>query len=189
MPKIANTTAVADSRPTLPTSRVGGGVHDASVFPAKNPTIIQLFSLGVENVSTVLDHVVLGRLVLSTIRAVTMYVTVRYQDDDPLAVRMFFPARYALDSEDGGEVVEWAFSRSLLAAGIDAPAGLGDVQIRPVPGDYIIVELSSPDGAAVVVFERQELQTFLWASYQVVGQGQEVIDGDRAIAEVLKDTT
>ncbi|MFD8554785.1 SsgA family sporulation/cell division regulator [Streptomyces fradiae] len=77
--------------------------------------------------STVIEQALQARLVASAPRMDVVPVVLRYDPADPFAVRMAFPAPATLE----GVEAEWAFSRDLLAAGADAPAGVGDVRIRP----------------------------------------------------------
>ncbi|MFF4343369.1 SsgA family sporulation/cell division regulator [Kitasatospora sp. NPDC001540] len=133
-----------------------------------------------------------ARLIVSTHRSALLRVTLRYRADDPLAVRMVFPAEYALDAAAPADPapadgVEWVFARQLLASGLDLPSGEGDVHIRPGLGQRTVVELRSPDGVALLQFDRTELRRFLWHSYLVVPEGQELrhLDCDRALAQLL----
>ncbi|GLW71674.1 sporulation-specific cell division protein SsgB [Kitasatospora phosalacinea] len=145
-----------------------------------------------------------ARLIVSTHRSALLRVTLRYRADDPLAVRMVFPAEYALEAADPTadpleaaadlpaepapvDGVEWVFARQLLATGLDLPSGEGDVHVRPALGQRTVVELRSPDGVALLQFDRTELRRFLWHSYLVVPEGQELrhLDCDRALAELL----
>ncbi|MFK0194710.1 SsgA family sporulation/cell division regulator [Kitasatospora sp. NPDC090308] len=148
-----------------------------------------------------------ARLIVSTHRSALLRVTLRYRAEDPLAVRMVFPTEYALDPADPdgtaldlpalpvgpptaagpAEGVEWVFARQLLASGIDLPSGEGDVHIRPALGARTVVELRSPEGVALLQFDRVELRRFLWHSYLAVPEGQELshLDCDRALAELL----
>jgi len=143
-----------------------------------------------------------ARLIVSTHRSALLRVTLRYRADDPLAVRMVFPAEYALDPADpddpddgpsdalpehSADGVEWVFARQLLASGLDLPSGEGDVHVRPASGGRTAVELRSPEGVALLRFDRVELRRFLWHSYLVVPEGQELrhLDCDRALAELL----
>lgn len=142
--------------------------------------------------SAVVEQVVQGRLVLSTQRSARMRVTLRYRADDPLAVRMLFPAEYSLDAEPGTSIgpepeVEWVFARQLLSAGLDLPSGLGDVHIRPAAGRRVMVELRAAEGVALLRFEAPELRRFLWHSYLAVAEGDELrhLDADRALAALL----
>ncbi|MFJ5234263.1 SsgA family sporulation/cell division regulator [Kitasatospora sp. NPDC088391] len=134
-----------------------------------------------------------ARLIVSAHLSAGLRVTLRYRSDDPLAVRMLFPAEYAVDGAADAQVVstepeiEWVFARQLLAEGLDVPSGEGDVHLRPVAGLRTLVELRSPDGVALLRFERAGLRRFLWSSYLAVPAGQELagLDYDRALADLL----
>lgn len=151
-----------------------------------------------------------ARLIVSTHRSALLRVTLRYSSADPLAVRMGFPAEYALDVPDTGsrpvaaadlpladgplldgpppaEEIEWVFARQLLASGLDLPTGEGDVHVRPALGQRTVVELRSPDGVALLQFDRTELRRFLGSSYLAVPEGEELsrLDYDRALADLL----
>jgi hypothetical protein len=139
------------------------------------------------------EQVVQARLVLSTRRSALLRVTLRYRADDPLAVRMLFPAEYSLDAtapdtEPAAQEVEWVFARQLLAAGLDLPAGLGDVHVRPAPGPLTAVELRAAEGVALLRFDTAELRDFLDRSLLLVPEGQEHhhLDPDRALADLLR---
>ncbi len=140
--------------------------------------------------SAAVEQVVHARLILSTRTSAGLRVALRYRVSDPLAVRMGFPAEFSLDEargpEDDGEV-EWVFARRLLADGLDLPTGLGDVHVRPGQGRYVLVELRSPDGVALLRFGAADLRRFLWHSYLVVAEGREHqhLDPDRELAELL----
>ncbi|MER8185449.1 SsgA family sporulation/cell division regulator [Kitasatospora sp. NPDC094015] len=152
--------------------------------------------------SAVVEQVVQARLILSAQRSAPLQVVLRYRADDPLAVRMVFPAEYALDGPaedpqdgDGGAAghepdpgVEWVFARVLLATGVDRPAGPGDVHIRPALDRRTVVELRAPEGVALLHFPTQDLRRFLWRSHLAVPAGQETrhLDPDRALAELLR---
>jgi hypothetical protein len=132
-----------------------------------------------------------ARLIVSIHRNIRMDVGLRYNADDPLAVRMAFPAEYSLDhvtAPHPANEVEWVFARTLLAAGLELPSGDGDVRIRPVPHQAIVVELLSAEGIALLVFKARKIREFLWHTYQLVGEGQEnnLINADRAIEELLR---
>ncbi|MFC9326262.1 SsgA family sporulation/cell division regulator [Kitasatospora sp. NPDC057015] len=139
------------------------------------------------------QQVVQARLVLSTRRSALLRVTLRYRADDPLAVRMLFPAEYSLDAgaPDTGpavQEVEWVFARQLLAAGLDQPTGLGDVHVRPAAGPLTAVELRAAEGVALLRFDTAELRDFLDRSLLLVPEGEEHhhLDPDRALAELLR---
>ncbi|WP_457032452.1 SsgA family sporulation/cell division regulator [Kitasatospora sp. P5_F3] len=144
--------------------------------------------------AAVVEQVAQARLIVSTHRSALLRVTLRYRSDDPLAVRMGFPAEYSLDVEpellDAPQPlpeIEWVFARQLLAAGLDLPTGDGDVHIRPALGQRAMVELRAPEGVALLQFEAPELRRFLWRSYLAVAEGEEYthLDADQALAELL----
>ncbi|WP_329564546.1 SsgA family sporulation/cell division regulator [Kitasatospora sp. NBC_01266] len=141
--------------------------------------------------SATVEHAVHARLILSGHCSTGLRATLCYRADDPLAVRMVFPCEYSLDEplgpQPGAEVV-WVFARQLLAAGLNLPAGLGDVHIRPSRGPYTMVELRAAEGIALLRFEAVDLRRFLSASYRCVPDGEEGrhLDADRALAELLR---
>ncbi|OKJ06122.1 SsgA family sporulation/cell division regulator [Kitasatospora sp. CB01950] len=155
-----------------------------------------------------------ARLILGTHRSVLLRVTLRYRAEDPLAVRMLFPAEYALDADpydphgphnpdDPFDTaapaapaapadrsvpdIEWVFARQLLSAGLDLAVGEGDVRVRPAFGMRTMVELRSPEGVALLQFARADLRRFVWRSHLAVPEGQELrhLDCDRALAQLL----
>ncbi|MGW4380337.1 SsgA family sporulation/cell division regulator [Kitasatospora sp. NPDC004531] len=149
-----------------------------------------------------------ARLILGAHRSALLRVTLRYRCEDPLAVRMVFPAEYALDADPydphgphdpddpfdtaapadrSTPDIEWVFARQLLSVGLDRAAGEGDVRIRPAFGMRTMVELRSPEGVALLQFARTDLRRFLWRSHLAVPEGQELrhLDCDRALAQLL----
>jgi hypothetical protein len=102
--------------------------------------------------------------------AVPVQVELRYDTRDPYAVAAAFRTGRA-------GWVEWVFSRDLLADGLLAHAGDGDVRIRPGSGDpeIVVVELNSPSGHAVFEASAQRLAEFLDASYDIVLPGNETL--------------
>ena len=105
-----------------------------------------------------------------------------YQADEPYSVTVAFQA-----SPD--RWVEWVFARDLLADGLIAHAGEGDVTIRPAVNDpeVVAIELSSPSGHAVFEASAQELADFLDRTYDVVVPGNENlwVDVDEALTRLL----
>ena len=89
-----------------------------------------------------------------------------YDTLDPYAVAVVLHA--------GANAVRWLFGRDLLADGLLARCGDGDVRIGPA-GDpaLVVVELSSPDGAAVLEAPAKEIAAFLDRTYDVVPAGSE----------------
>ncbi|MEU8921057.1 SsgA family sporulation/cell division regulator [Kitasatospora sp. NPDC048545] len=136
------------------------------------------------------EETVQARLILSPHRSVRLRVVLSYLPDDPLAVRMAFPAEFSLDEDaedrDAGDIV-WVFARRLLSAGVELPAGVGDVHVRPAPGRCTMVELRAPEGIALVRFDSGDLRRFLWRSRLLVPEGEEHLhlDADRALAQLL----
>ncbi|MFB7663700.1 SsgA family sporulation/cell division regulator [Kitasatospora sp. NPDC056138] len=152
--------------------------------------------------SAAVEQATQAHLIVSTHHSAPLAVKLRYRPEDPLAVRMVFPAEYALDgaepdpaapatgdlpSPQAPPEVEWVFARQLLAAGLDLPSGVGDVHVRPAPGQHTMVELRAPEGIALLRFDSGDLRRFLWHSYVSVPEDEELhhLDPDRALAELL----
>ncbi|KFU75814.1 Streptomyces sporulation and cell division protein, SsgA [Amycolatopsis lurida] len=96
-------------------------------------------------------------------------VDLQYNSDDPFAVKCHF------DAGTPAEVV-WMFSRELLADGLFAPTGEGDVKVRPCPGDPLSVEiiLWAPTGHTRYTADAADLTTFLFRTYEIVQPEDEV---------------
>jgi hypothetical protein len=111
--------------------------------------------------------------------------TFRHDPSDPYAVRV--------GMQIDGCRIEWLMGRELLQAGLQDVAGLGDVCVHPgidANGAAVVhLELSSPDGDAVLVVPAPELAQFLQASYRSVPAGAEtaLLDIDAALVELLAD--
>jgi hypothetical protein len=89
-----------------------------------------------------------------------------YDTRDPYAVAVVLHA--------GPSAVRWLFGRDLLADGLLARCGDGDVRIGPAADPaLVVVELSSPDGAAVLEAPAKEIAAFLDRTYDVVPAGSE----------------
>jgi hypothetical protein len=88
---------------------------------------------------------------------------------DPYAVVMNLEAR-------SGTVV-WTFARDLLADGLYEPRGDGDVQVWPClssSGDaVVIIELSSPDGLALLQAPSRAVHDFVVRTLEIVPAGEE----------------
>jgi hypothetical protein len=104
----------------------------------------------------------------------------RYDPDDPYAVAVGF--------HTGQGEVEWMFGRELLADGLIARTGEGDIAVRPSPEDpeRVLVELDAPTGFAVLSGRAEDIAEFLDLSYDVVSSGEEElwIDFDRELAKL-----
>ncbi|GIM86444.1 SsgA family sporulation/cell division regulator [Salinispora arenicola] len=125
------------------------------------------------------------RLVAPDATALPVRASLRYDPADPYAVHVLFHAESA-----GGEAVSWSFARELLVAGLDEPAGIGDVRVWPwaTPrGDFVALALSSPDGNALFEVPRSVLVRFLRRTYVVVARGREAehLDVDTAVSRLL----
>ena len=104
---------------------------------------------------------------------------------DPYAVAMHLEARSG--------TVTWTFARELLAEGIYAPTGDGDVQVWPCLSSageaVVIVELSSPDGIAILQAPSRTVHDFVERTLEVVPAGSETshLSLDGLIAQLLAD--
>ncbi|ANZ41421.1 hypothetical protein BBK82_41150 [Lentzea guizhouensis] len=106
-----------------------------------------------------------------------MDVDLHYRTDDPHAVTLRFHTR--------GQESTWLVGRELLAAGLLAPAGVGDVRLRREEGDVLVLELFTEDSHAVFHLSADELDRFLNSTYQVVPAGREVVDFDLLLKDLL----
>jgi hypothetical protein len=105
-----------------------------------------------------------------------------YHALEPFAVTVAFRT-------ERGRWIEWTFARDLLVSGLDEPAGLGDVRVRPdlsEDEDFLTLEIESPDGYASFELEVEDVRTFLEASYELVPLGEESahFDVDGLIEEI-----
>lgn len=93
-------------------------------------------------------------------------VGLEYDPTDPYAVTTAYLT--------GRGTVRWMFSRDLLADGLLAATGDGDVTISPaVAPSMVVFELNAPGGSAVLEAPAQELASFLDRTYEVVPVGEE----------------
>ncbi|MFC8506523.1 SsgA family sporulation/cell division regulator [Streptomyces sp. NPDC057411] len=135
--------------------------------------------------STVIEQAVQARLVASEPRMESVAATLRYDREDPFAVSMAFPPPATLE----GVEVSWAFARELLAQGVEGPAGLGDVRLRPYGYDRTVVEFHAPEGVAMVHVRTSELRSFLEASQHLVPRGREhhYLDWEGNLGRLLEE--
>ncbi len=95
--------------------------------------------------------------------------TLVYDRLDPFAVRM------SLEAHSG--TIVWTFARELLAEGLYAPTGDGDVHVWPCLSSeaeaVVVIELTSPDGKAMLHAPARLVHDFVAATVEVVGLGQE----------------
>lgn len=87
-----------------------------------------------------------------------------YDPRDPWALRLRVGA------------VEWVVARDLLADGLTARAGVGDVSVGPLPGGLLGIELTDAtrgEARARLLAGSGEVSRLLAATYQLVPHGQE----------------
>ena len=130
---------------------------------------------------SVVDDVDL-RLVVPGDEGLLLTATLRYEASDPYAVEATFRA--------GDEAISWVLGRDLLSDGLQAECGEGDVRVWPTVEDsrsVVMLQLSSPDGQALLAADAGGLEAFLARTYDAVPLGYEGdhLDVDRAIAELL----
>jgi hypothetical protein len=128
---------------------------------------------------------------------VPLMASLYYRGQDPYAIRIAFHV-------GASAPVEWALARDLLAAALEARAGIGDVQAWPsaapdqgaaagaggpgAAGRRILnIAMSSPFGHAQFEVSARAIEEFLWRTYQIVPAGQEsgFLDFDAELTELL----
>lgn len=109
---------------------------------------------------------------------------------DPYAVQLVFRDEYDV------ETMTYTFSRDLLAAGLRAPVGDGDVRVGPVADDdWLIFTLTPEGGGEGDSFEafapREQVVAFVARSFRRVpaGREDEWVDWDREVAALLSSQT
>ena len=134
---------------------------------------------------TTVDQSLRARLILDRATSQPIAAHLHYQHDDPIAVRLSFPAAISFEGGD----VEWVFARDLLDLGLRCPSGDGDVRIWPCAPGRTMIEICSPQGIALIEFPSAELRHFLRWAYAAVPSGEERahLDVDAAIAEMLDE--
>ena len=109
--------------------------------------------------------------------------TLGYEVADPYAVRIGF------GSPDGDDGISWLLARDLLRAGLDRPAGDGDVRLWPArtTGDVLFLHLRAPSGEALFELSRTAVAAFLRQTEHLVPVGQEaaVLQVDDELAALL----
>ncbi|WP_181442647.1 SsgA family sporulation/cell division regulator [Streptomyces tateyamensis] len=108
-----------------------------------------------------------------------------YLRSDPFAVRLVCHA-------DLADPVTWYLSRNTLTVGLWAPAGQGDVTVRPGTGPErgsILIGLRTTDGAVELRGCAWELREFLEQTERVVPLGAEHrhVDLDALIRQLTQD--
>ncbi|MFI1014503.1 SsgA family sporulation/cell division regulator [Streptomyces sp. NPDC020965] len=117
-------------------------------------------------------------------------VELRYETEDPYAVRMTFHL-------PGDAPVTWAFGRDLLMDGILGPSGDGDVRIAPTgPEELSDIAIRLQVGADQALFQVSvgPIVAFLDRTDKLVPLGQERAfrdfegDLDKALKNILAET-
>lgn len=123
------------------------------------------------------------RLVVSGVDTVPVQGRVTYAPADPYAVHAVFQV-------ESDERIEWVFARDLLADGLVAPAGEGDVGVWPSRSGgrrVVCLSLSSPSGQALLEAPLDDVAEFVGDVYRAVPPGaeSELLDLDEALARLL----
>ncbi|MFE5036945.1 SsgA family sporulation/cell division regulator [Streptomyces sp. NPDC056683] len=123
------------------------------------------------------------RLLVSHV-SVSMRVTLRYEADDPYAVRAAF---HPLGR---GGTVEWFLSRDMLAQALRGHIGQADVRMWPTGGagrEALCIALRSPAGSALLELPARGEESFLHETRSVVPPGAESsrFDLDAGLAQLL----
>ncbi len=106
-----------------------------------------------------------------------------YDRHDPYAVTASF--------RTGPTQVCWVFARELLASGMQEPTGDGDVHVWPCLDSrghaVTIIELSSPDGEALMQACSDDVRDFLANVEALVPNGTEsqYLDIDEVLTKIL----
>ena len=108
-----------------------------------------------------------------------------YEGSDPFAVRIGF-GEVGDPADDG---ITWLLGRELLAAGLERPAGDGDVRLWPArtSGDVLYLHLRAPSGEALFELSRATVAAFLQRTETLVPTGQETaaLGVDEELATLL----
>ena len=94
-----------------------------------------------------------------------------YDVADPFAVRIAFG-----DTDDDPDgAITWLLSRELLQAGLERPAGDGDVRLWPAKAaaDVLYVHLRAPSGEALFEVSRASVAAFIRQTEALVPCGEE----------------
>ena len=106
-----------------------------------------------------------------------------FTSGDPFAVVAVFRTTHS--------PIRWVFARDLLAEGLFAPVGDGDVHVWPCLDTQghavILIELSSPDGEALLQASSREVSEFLQHTFELVPRGAEELqlDVDDTLLQLL----
>jgi hypothetical protein len=123
-------------------------------------------------------------LIDATGAATPIDAELQYDPRDPYAVTTVFMT--------GRSQVRWTFGRDLLTAGLYEPSGDGDVHVWPCLDSeghaVVIIELSSPDGEALVQARTGDLSAFVERMSKAVvpGTESEYLNLDATIARIFE---
>jgi hypothetical protein len=125
------------------------------------------------------------RLVVPGGPSLPVVAGLRYESDDPWAVRVAFHT-----GGDGDGIVEWMFARQLLTDGVAQSVGEGDVRVWPSNEDgerLVHLAMASPSGSALFEIDRDALVEFLQQTYLAVPTGLEAdaVDLDAELEQLL----
>ncbi|MFE7439645.1 SsgA family sporulation/cell division regulator [Streptomyces chartreusis] len=123
------------------------------------------------------------QLVVAPGRTIPVSAYFSYRSWDPYCIHVSF-------YNEGQTPVSWAFARDLLAEGMVRASGLGDVRIRPGDGEQsglLCLELSSPEGHALLTMPVDVLIPWLGQTYHLVPVGFEdtSLDLDGELSRLL----
>ena len=114
-----------------------------------------------------------------------------YDVADPYAVRIAFGDMAEDDAADPDAGITWLLSRELLQAGLERPAGEGDVRLWPAKAatDVLYLHLRAPSGEALFEVSRGTVAGFLQLTASVVPFGEEssVLEVDGELAALLSN--
>ncbi|WP_331751975.1 SsgA family sporulation/cell division regulator [Streptomyces chartreusis] len=127
------------------------------------------------------------QLVMASGRAIPVPARFSYHSWDPYSIHASF-------SVEGHAPVSWLFARDLFAEGMVRPSGLGDVHIWPGgagQSGLLCLELSSPDGRALLTVPVEVMAPWLGRTYHLVPAGFEEasLDLDSELSWLLGEVT
>jgi hypothetical protein len=108
-----------------------------------------------------------------------------YNATDPYAAVAVFRA--------GPTPIRWVFARELLADGLFAPVGDGDVHVWPCLDSsgraVVLIELISPHGEALLQARSRDVSDFLQHTFELVPRGTEdmQLDLDQTVLRLLSE--
>ncbi|MFJ6792704.1 SsgA family sporulation/cell division regulator [Streptomyces sp. NPDC091268] len=98
-------------------------------------------------------------------------IVLSHTPDDPLAVQLRI-----LVTEAEPPLATWVFARDLLAAGLTAPSGEGDVRISPHGREATDITLVSPQTWCVIRLPSSPVQDFIAGTHATAHHARHRID-------------